>query len=66
MKRWIATKPSQHTAACWGGGIKARELHQLNKLVRKALSVVGLEQAVAERRMRDYMKTFWTSPPSAL
>ncbi|KAK0152207.1 hypothetical protein N1851_006440 [Merluccius polli] len=47
--------------ACWGGGIKAGETNRLNKLVRKASSVVGLEldslEAVAERRMRDKIKT---------
>ncbi len=41
---------------CWGGGIRAGEASRLNKLVRKASSVVRLEldilESVAERRMK--------------
>ena len=47
--------------ACWGGGIKA--VQRLNKLVRKASSVVGLEldclEVVVERRMRDKFKSIF-------
>ena len=42
---------------CWGGSIQAGETNKLNKLVRMASSVLGLEldslEAVAEMRMRD-------------
>lgn len=44
------------TVVCWGGGIMAGETNRLNKLVRKASSVVGLKldslEAVVEKRMR--------------
>ena len=44
-----------------GGGIKAGESNRLNKLVRKASSVVGLEldslEVVVESRMRDKFHT---------
>ena len=47
--------------ACKGGGIKAGESNRLNKLVRKASSVVGLEldslEVVVESRMRDKFHT---------
>ncbi|XP_056465070.1 alpha-ketoglutarate-dependent dioxygenase alkB homolog 7, mitochondrial [Gadus chalcogrammus] len=59
--------------ACWGGGIKAGESNRLNKLVKKASSVVGLEldslEVVVEKRMRDKFKSILggllTSPEQA-
>ena len=56
--------------ACWGGGIKAGESNRLNKLVRKASSVVGLEldslEVVVERRMRDKFKSIMGNPSHPL
>ena len=56
--------------ACWGGGIKAGESNRLNKLVRKASSVVGLEldslEVVVERRMRDKFKSILGNPSHPL
>ena len=53
--------------ACWGGGIKALEPNRVNKLVRKASSVVELEvdglEVVVERRMRDKFKSILCPPP---
>ena len=49
-----------YAVVCWGGGIKAGEQNKLNKLIKKASSVVGLRmesvQSVAERRIRDKLK----------
>ena len=56
--------------ACWGGGIKAGESNRLNKLVRKASSVVGLEldslDVVLERRMMDKFKSILGNPSNPL
>ncbi|XP_074525709.1 GTPase IMAP family member 8-like [Halichoeres trimaculatus] len=45
---------------CWWGGIKAGEVNRLNKLVKKAHSVVGLQldtlETVAERRIMDKIR----------
>lgn len=42
---------------CWWGGVKTGEVNRLNKFVRKARSVVGLDldslETVAERRVKD-------------
>ncbi len=55
---------------CWGGGIRAGEASRLNKLVRKASSVVGLEldslESVAERRMKDKIKAILENPSHPL
>ena len=54
----------------WGGGLKAGEAGSLNKLVRKARSVVGLEldsvESVAERRMTDKFKAILDNPSHPL
>ena len=46
---------------CWGGGIKAGEQNKLNKIIKKASSVVGLQmeslKSVAERRIRDKLNS---------
>lgn len=51
---------------CWGGGIKAGEASILNKLVKRAGSVVRLEldslESVAERRMKDKIKAILDNP----
>ncbi len=51
---------------CWGGGIRTGEASRLNKVVRKASSVVGLEldnlESVAERRMKDKIKAILENP----
>ncbi len=51
---------------CWGGGIRAGEASRLNKLVRKASSVFGLEldslESVAEEKMKDKIKAMLESP----
>ena len=56
--------------ACWGGGIMAGESNRLNKLVRKASSVVGLEldslEVVVERRMRDKFESIMGNPSHPL
>ena len=55
--------------ACWGGGIKAGESNRLNKLVRKASSVVGLELdslEVVKRRMRVKFKSIVGNPSHPL
>ncbi|XP_060900327.1 mucin-2-like [Labrus mixtus] len=55
---------------CWWGGIKTGEASRLNKLVKKARSVVGLEQdsleAVAERRMKDRIIAILDNSPHPL
>ena len=56
--------------ACWGGGIKAGEASKLNKLVKKARSVVGLEldslESVAERRLMDKLRAILDNPSHPL
>ena len=53
--------------ACWRGGFTAGESNRLNKLVRKASSVVGLEldslEVVVERRMKDKFKSIVDNHP---
>ena len=48
-------------AACWGGGIRSDGANKLNKLVRKARSMAGMEldsvEVVTERRMINTKKT---------
>ncbi len=41
--RWIEASALFFTVVCWGGGIKAGEASRLNKLVKKASSVVRQE-----------------------
>ena len=43
-------------AVCWGGGIRSCGENKLNKLVRKASSVVGMEvdSVEDERKARSY------------
>ncbi len=61
---------SQCTVLCCGGGIRAGEASRLNKLVRKASSVVGLEldrpKSVAERMMMDKIKAILDNPSHLL
>ena len=55
---------------CWGGGIKAGEANRLNRLVKRASSVVGLKldslEAVAERRMRGKINAILCNPSHPL
>ncbi len=55
---------------CWGGGIRAGEASRLNKLVRKASSVVGLDldslESVAERRIKYKIKNILNNPSHPL
>lgn len=55
---------------CWWGGIKTGEANRINKLVRKARSVVGLEldtlESVAERRVKDKINTILDNPSHPL
>ena len=45
-----------YTVTCWGSGLRARDSNRLDRLVRKASSVVGVEldslAVVSERRIR--------------
>ena len=56
--------------ACWRGGFTAGESNRLNKLVRKASSVVGLEldslEVVVERRIREKFKSILGNPSHPL
>ncbi len=56
-------------AVSWDGGINAGEASRINKLVRKASSVVGLEvdslESVAVRRMKDKIKSHPRQPLSS-
>ena len=56
--------------ACWGGGIKAGDANRLNKLVKKAGSVVGVKldslEVVAERRMRGMINAILENPSHPL
>ncbi|XP_078802203.1 uncharacterized protein LOC144991899 [Oryzias latipes] len=40
-------------AVCWGAGIKAKDANRLNKLIRKAGSVIGLKPAKLEEVVGD-------------
>ena len=57
-------------AVCWGGGIGCGGASKLNKLVRKASSVVGMEldcvEAVTERRMRGKLQAIMDNPSHPL
>ena len=59
-----------YAVVCWGGGIKAWELNKLNKTIKKASSVVGLQmeglQSVAERRIRDKLNAIMVNPSHPL
>ena len=59
-----------YAVVCWGGGIKAWELNKLNKIIKKASSVVGLQieglQSVAERRIRDKLDSIIANPSHPL
>ena len=52
--------------ACWGGSIKKRDALRLDKLVRKAASVVGKElesmTSVAERRALSRFRSIMENP----
>ncbi len=53
-----------------GGGIKVVELHKLNRLVKKASAVVGLQldsvEVVAARRMKDKINKILDNPSHPL
>lgn len=55
---------------CWGCRIMAGELRNLNKLVKKASRVAGLQldsvEVVAERRMRAKINTIMDNPSHPL
>ena len=59
-----------YAVVCWGGGIKAWELNKLNKITKKASSVVGLRieglQSVAERRIKLKLKSIMANPSHPL
>ena len=56
--------------ACWGGNIKKRDASRLDKLVRKAGSVVGTEleslASVAERRVLSKLLAIMNNPEHPL
>ena len=51
----VVASAFMYAAACWGSRLKAADANRLNKLIRKARDVVGMElgslTAVSERRM---------------
>ncbi|KAK0134692.1 putative RNA-directed DNA polymerase from transposon BS [Merluccius polli] len=55
---------------CWGGGIGSGGASKLNKLVRKASSVVGMKldcvEAVTERRMKGKLQAIMDNPSHPL
>ena len=55
---------------CWGGGIGSGGASKMNKLVRKASSVVGMKldcvEAVTERRMRGKLQAIMDNPSHPL
>ena len=57
---------SLFATVCWGGGIRSYGENNLNKLVRKASSVVGMEvdsvEAVTEKRLRRKLEAIMESP----
>ena len=59
-----------YAVACWGGYINSRDTNKLNKLVRKASSVVGVElvrlEVVAERGMRRKLAAILVNPSHPL
>ncbi len=40
-----------YAAVCWGEGIKARDANRLNKLIKKAGSVIGSKEMVEDRKL---------------
>ena len=50
---------------CWGSGLRASDANRLQKLVKKASSIVGVElgslKSVAERRMRTRLRAIQDS-----
>ena len=59
-----------YAVVCWGGGIKACELNKLNKITKKASSVVGLRveglQLVAERKILAKLNSILSNPSHPL
>ncbi|TWW56005.1 hypothetical protein D4764_09G0010550 [Takifugu flavidus] len=55
-------------AVCWGAGIKAKDANRLNKLIKKAGSVVGcrLANEVVRDRMVLKMRTIMDNPSHPL
>ena len=57
-------------ATCWGGGIGSGGANKLNKFVRKASSMVGIEleslEVVTEMRMTGKLKAIMESPAHLL
>ena len=55
---------------CWGGNINTRDANKINKLVRKAGSVVGIKldnlEAVAEERTRRKLDAILRNPSHPL
>ena len=53
-------------AVCWGGGIRSNGANKLNKLVRKASSVVGMKldsvEVVTEWRIKRKLKVVMNNP----
>ncbi|KAK3513479.1 hypothetical protein QTP70_015471, partial [Hemibagrus guttatus] len=52
---WIKTSDSLYKKVCWGSRVKTADANRLNKLIREAGSVIGVElmslDEVSERRM---------------
>jgi len=55
FSHWVVTSAIFYAVVCWGSRVKAADANRLNKLIRKAGSVLGVELdslvEVLERRM---------------